>query len=49
MSQLSQRQMRRLAVLRVLADLGLIGGPFDGPERYTEPKPKGRRAPNHGK
>jgi hypothetical protein len=48
MSHLSRRQMRRLAVLRVMSEMGVIGGPYDAPERYTEPKPKGRRSPKHG-
>ena len=41
MKTLTQRELRRLAVLRVLADLGLVGGPYDGPARYhvrTSPK-----------
>ena len=32
---LTLREMRRLAVRRVMVDLGLIGGPHDDPERYT--------------
>ena len=35
MSHLSQRQMRRLAALRVLADMGVMGGPNDRPREYT--------------
>ena len=35
MKTLTQRELRRLAVLRVLVDLGLLGGPYDDPERYT--------------
>ena len=48
MSYLTQRQLRRLAVLRVLSEMGVIGGPHDAPERYTEDKPKKRRPPTEG-